>query len=151
MPIWCKHCESTIVAVGGIRVKIQTEVWRTSPYAMLKEKNLFQFSLVTDCYRWIVTFLPITLWTVFLYRRLHLSLKHFFSFLLHKWGWFTHAGYRSYVRKDGSDFIRCLCGALKEKHMDLDLHAIALKVNSMVAKMTENESKFKNRILLVYL
>ena len=21
MPIWCKHCESTIVAVGGIRVK----------------------------------------------------------------------------------------------------------------------------------
>ena len=59
----------------------------------------------------------------------------------------TSAGYVSWLDDvDGSYFIRCLCKALREQHMKSELHAIALKVNNMVAMMTGDEGEL-NRFI----
>ena len=49
----------------------------------------------------------------------------------------TIAGYKCFVNPNfGSYFIRCLCKALREQHTMSELHAIAVKVNNMVARVT---------------
>ena len=67
----------------------------------------------------------------------------------------TSAGYGCFVNDvQGSYFIRCLCKALKEQHTNTELHAIAVNVNNMVARVTahpeENGKTTGKHLLLFY-